>query len=235
MRKKTQADEQTKVISEPVANPETKSAEQPQYLTTSVLMQIQQELKVPKNNFNSFGKYKYRSAEDILETLKPILAKYHSVVLLQDDVKEIAGIPYIFCTAQLITPLGAFQTTASAGIDINKKGMDAAQCFGSSISYARKYALGGLLLIDDVKDSDATNDHSDKNAGKQTEQKQEKKELKQIDDTQFGRLIERFNAGEVDIFNKASVHFSFSMPQIGIISKMIKNKKEEEEQQINNQ
>jgi hypothetical protein len=198
-------------------------------------MQIQQELKVPKNNFNSFGKYKYRSAEDILETLKPILAKYHSVVLLQDEVKEIAGIPYIFCTAQLVTPLGAFQITAFAGIDINKKGMDAAQCFGSSISYARKYALGGLLLIDDVKDSDATNDHSDRGNDKQTQKKDEQKNLASIDDVRFGTLIERFNNGETDIFSKASKHFSFSMPQIGIITKMIKNKKEQEDKQINNQ
>lgn len=189
-------------------------AQEQKYLATSVLISIQQELKVPKNNFNSFGKYKYRSAEDILETVKPILAKYHSTILLQDEVKEVCGVPYITCTAQIITPLGVFQTTASAGIDVNKKGMDAAQCFGSSISYARKYALGGLLLIDDTKDSDATNVHDDR--AKETTEKQ----LPVLTEERFGQLLDRYNKGEKDIFNKASNHFTFTNAQTGIINKL---------------
>lgn len=217
MRKKTQtndgqiADAQVVENSTPQGKPKEEQGQQ--YLTTSVLIQIQQELKVPKNNFNSFGKYKYRSAEDILESLKPILAKYHSTLLLQDEVKEVAGIPYIFCTAQLITPLGAYQTTASAGIDINKKGMDSAQCFGSSISYARKYALGGLLLIDDTADSDATNDHTDK-------QKSAADKLPEIDEAKFNVLLDRYNKGEKDIFDKAMKHYAFSQPQINLIDKL---------------
>jgi hypothetical protein len=192
----------------------TEPQQEQKYLTTSVLISIQQELKVPKNNFNSFGKYKYRSAEDILETVKPILAKYHSTILLQDEVKEVCGVPYITCTAQIITPLGVFQTTASAGIDVNKKGMDAAQCFGSSISYARKYALGGLLLIDDTKDSDATNQHTDKHV------EVSEKQLPVLTDEKFGQLLDRYNKGEKDIFNKATKHFSFTSAQSGIINKL---------------
>lgn len=212
MRKKTQPQAETEIQNAEQTNekPEQK------YLATSVLTQIQQELKVPKNNFNSFGKYKYRSAEDILEALKPILAKYHSTLLLNDEVKEVAGIPYILCTAQLITPLGAFQTTASAGIDINKKGMDSAQCFGSSISYARKYALGGLLLLDDTADSDATNKHDEKQVVPQKENK-----LPLIDDNKFTTLIDRFNKGEGDIFEKAEKHYSYSTAQKSIINKLI--------------
>jgi hypothetical protein len=218
MRKKTQATEEQiaeeKVNQIPGGLPKTEQQDQ-KYLATSVLIQIQQELKVPKNNFNSFGKYKYRSAEDILETVKPLLAKYHSTLLLQDEVKEVCGIPYAFCTAQLITPLGAYQTTASAGIDINKKGMDAAQCFGSSISYSRKYALGGLLLIDDTADSDATNDH---NHNKSKEEAVNK--LPEISEEKFNILLDRYNKGEKDIFDKAMKHYSFNTAFQNLINKL---------------
>jgi hypothetical protein len=216
MRKKSQTNEQVtdaQVVEQSTPQGNTKTEQGQQYLTTSVLVQIQQELKVPKSNFNSFGKYKYRSAEDILESLKPILAKYHSTLLLQDEVKEVAGIPYIFCTAQLITPLGAFQTTASAGIDINKKGMDSAQCFGSSISYARKYALGGLLLIDDTQDSDATNKHDDK-------PKEADNKLPELSQDRFTQLVDRYNKGEKDIFDKAAKHYSFTTAQKNLIDKV---------------
>lgn len=124
------------------------------------LLNIQSELKAPKNQYNSFGKYKYRSTEDILEALKPLLLKYECVMTISDKIEEKAGI--IFCETyiQFFDKDGKeFNSCASAGIDPNRKGMDIAQSFGASSSYARKYALNGLFLIDDTKDADATNTH----------------------------------------------------------------------------
>jgi len=130
------------------------------------LIAIQAELKAPKNQYNAFGKYKYRSVEDILEAVKPLLLKYECTLIIEDEVKEVGGIVFIESTASIqIDKEGRTEgraVTAQAGIDINRKGMDVAQSFGSSSSYARKYALNGLFLIDDTKDPDSTNDHSPK-------------------------------------------------------------------------
>ena len=123
------------------------------------LILIQAELKAPKNQYNSFGKYKYRSVEDILEAVKPLLLKYECTLIIEDEVKEVGGIVFIEATASIQKDMEGRAVTAQAGIDINRKGMDVAQSFGSSSSYARKYALSGLLLIDDNKDPDSTNDH----------------------------------------------------------------------------
>lgn len=123
------------------------------------LIDIQSELKAPKNQFNSFGKYKYRSCEDILEALKPILLKHGCTLTLSDDIKEAGNIIYIETTAKLCHEGDCISVTAQAGVDLNAKGMSQAQCFGASSSYARKYALSGLFLLDDSKDADATNTH----------------------------------------------------------------------------
>jgi hypothetical protein len=123
------------------------------------LIGIQSELKAPKNQYNSFGKYKYRSVEDILEAVKPLLLKYGCTLIIEDEVKEVGGIVFIESTASIQKDMEGRAVTAQAGIDINRKGMDVAQSFGSSSSYARKYALNGLFLIDDTKDPDSTNDH----------------------------------------------------------------------------
>lgn len=131
------------------------------------LIQIQAELKAPKNQFNAFGKYKYRSCEDILEALKPLLLKYECTLIIEDEVKEVGGLVFIESTVSIQKDMEGRAVTAQAGIDINRKGMDVAQSFGSSSSYARKYALSGLLLIDDSHlDPDASNDHSPKAAVK---------------------------------------------------------------------
>ena len=126
------------------------------------LIAIQAELKAPKNQFNTFGKYKYRSCEDILEALKPLLLKYGCTLTIHDEVKEVGGIVFIESTASIQKDLEGRSVTAQAGIDPSRKGMDIAQSFGSSSSYSRKYALSGLLLIDDTKDPDSTNDHGAK-------------------------------------------------------------------------
>ena len=119
------------------------------------LIAIQNEINVPKNQRNNFGNYNYRSCEDILEAIKPLLKKYNASILITDEVKEIAGIPYIEAVAVFKAgETEALSVKAQAGINPNRKGMDIAQSFGSSSSYARKYALAGLLLLDDTKDAD---------------------------------------------------------------------------------
>src|SRR5699024_9405536 len=120
------------------------------------LMDIQNELKAPKSQFNKFGKYNYRNTEDILEALKPLLAKYGAVVNISDEIELIGDRYYIKSTATItdIEDKSYLQTTAYAREDESKKGMDLSQLTGSTSSYARKYALNGLFAIDDTKDSD---------------------------------------------------------------------------------
>lgn len=116
---------------------------------------IQSELKAPKGQYNSFGKYKYRSCEDILEAAKPILAKHNTALTLSDELVLIGDRYYIKATATLIAANGSISTTAYAREDETKKGMDGSQITGTASSYARKYALNGLFCIDDTKDDDA--------------------------------------------------------------------------------
>lgn len=129
------------------------------------LQKIQVELKVTKNQTNAFGKYKYRSAEDILEAVKPFEDKYKVVFKITDVLKELAGHVYVDSEAKVIDTEStdresSISSTAQAIIDFSAKGMQMPQRTGAASSYAKKYALGNLLLIDDTKDSDATNDHT---------------------------------------------------------------------------
>ena len=123
------------------------------------LNKIQAELKAPKNQYNSFGKYKYRSQEDILEAVKPLLKKHNCTLTISDEIREVAEITFVEAMAIISDGKDQVHVKAQAGIDVNRKGMDIAQSFGSSSSYARKYALNGLFLIDDTKDADTTNTH----------------------------------------------------------------------------
>lgn len=128
------------------------------------LAEIQVELKVTKNQTNAFGKYKYRSAEDILEALKPFETKYKVVFKITDTLEEVAGHVYVNSEAKVIDTESidresSISSQAQAIIDFTAKGMQMPQRTGAASSYAKKYALGNLLLIDDNKDSDATNTH----------------------------------------------------------------------------
>lgn len=121
---------------------------------------IAAELKAPKGQYNAFGKYAYRSAEDIQEAVKPLLVKYGASLTLNTDVRTIGERYYITATAILTPWFEPFETIvcqAPAREPLDKKGMDDSQITGAAISYARKYALGGLFLIDDTKDADALN------------------------------------------------------------------------------
>jgi hypothetical protein len=124
------------------------------------LRKIQAELKAPKNQRNNFGKYNYRSCEDILEAVKPLLDKHKCTLTISDEVREVCGVLFVEAIAFISDGTDSVHTKAQAGIDPNRKGMDISQSFGSSSSYARKYALNGLFLIDDsALDPDATNTH----------------------------------------------------------------------------
>ena len=123
------------------------------------LIEIQKELKAPKNQRNNFGKYNYRSCEDILEAVKPLLDKYECTLTVSDEIKQLGDIIFVESIAIISDGENQVHTKAQAGIDPNRKGMDIAQSFGSSSSYSRKYALNGLFLIDDTKDADSTNTH----------------------------------------------------------------------------
>ena len=125
------------------------------------LCNIQTQLKAPKGQTNAFGGYRYRSAEDILEALKPLLGEYGCSLVIQDDMVEVGGRVYVKASANLIDNETDLVLSASAfarEAEV-KKGMDDAQITGSASSYARKYALNGLFCIDDTKDADATNTH----------------------------------------------------------------------------
>jgi len=125
------------------------------------LQKIQLELKVHKGQKNKFGNYNYRSAEDILEAIKPIQDKYKVVFTITETLLEVAGMPYIESIAYCsdLESGGQSHSVATALIDLDAKGMQMPQRTGSASSYAKKYALGNLLLIDDTKDSDALNTH----------------------------------------------------------------------------
>nr|DAI55983.1 MAG TPA: ERF superfamily protein [Caudoviricetes sp.] len=141
------------------------------------LLKAQVELKAPKGQYNSFGKYKYRSCEDILEALKPVLDKFKLTLFISDEIVEVGGSyklekkdetvetvgrKYVKATITLVNiekPDEIIKTSALAREEETKKGMDGSQITGASSSYARKYALNGMFMIDDTKDSDSTNTH----------------------------------------------------------------------------
>ena len=132
------------------------------------LAQIQTELKAKKSSYNSFGKYYFRKAEDILEATKPFLLKHGVTVTLNEELIMVVNddttdpVPTIKSTATITDGENAIHATAIVGVDLQQKGMQTAQQFGAASSYGKKYALGNLFLIDDTADADATNDHGKK-------------------------------------------------------------------------
>jgi len=157
------------------------------------LSKIQADLKAPKGQRNNFGKYNYRSAEDILEAVKPLTSKHGLILTLSDEITLIGDRIYVKATARLTDGEQEVVTVAFAREEENKKGMDASQVTGAASSYARKYALNGLFCIDDTKDSDATNTHG-KAASKPATRKASTK--KAGDATIFDKSMEHINASK---------------------------------------
>ena len=148
------------------------------------LMEIQTKIKAPKNLYNSFGKYKYRNAEGICEAVKPYLADMQCTLTLSDEIIEVGGRIYVKATATLrdIETSESVSATAMAREADEKKGMDESQITGTASSYARKYALNGLFLLDDTKDADSDEHHTEveekqKRAKEEAEMEQKAKEI----------------------------------------------------------
>lgn len=160
------------------------------------LVKIREELKCPKNQYNSFGKYSYRSCEDILEAVKPLLAKYELSLTISDDIIQVGERYYVKATCYIHDKEGKeiMHNSAFAREEENKKGQDGSQVTGTSSSYARKYCMNGLFLIDDTKDAD-TNEY--------TEQ-QEKKTKKDVDYRK--QLIDFCNENKLDMNEIAKIH-----------------------------
>lgn len=179
----------------------------------SKLLSIQNELKAPKNQYNKFGKYNYRSCEDILEAIKPLCLKYGAVVLIDDYVSQIGERFYVKAKASLIDidTQEEVYACAYARESENKKGMDSAQVTGATSSYARKYALNGLFCIDDTKDVD-TQEYQEKKQMNNNQSKNinnyEQVGIEQA--TLLGeidkRVEELFNLG-VDVKSEGALHF----------------------------
>lgn len=186
------------------------------------LMNIQQELKAPKGQYNDFGKYAYRSCEDILEAVKPLLKKEKVVLTISDELQYIGNRYYIKATATLIDTESeaTISNSAYAREEETKKGMDGSQITGASSSYARKYALNGLFGIDDNKDSDTTNIQS-----------KEEKEDKKISPKQM-ELIQKYYQGEnliklLEVNNLEKIEDMSINKASEILSKLFKKKDEE--------
>ena len=168
------------------------------------LTKIQAELKAPKGQYNSFGKYKYRSCEDIKEAVKPLLKKYNVSLTLSDDLQVVGERYYIKVTAVLVCneTKESVSVTSFAREEETKKGMDGSQVTGASSSYARKYALNGLFLIDDTKDSDATNNGQS-----------EPKKLPKLEEARFVKALENIKNGSYTV-EKLKASFELTEEQL---------------------
>lgn len=146
------------------------------------LRNIQTDLKAPKGQYNDFGKYKYRSCEDILEALKPLLKEQNCALVISDEIVNIGTRFYVRAKAELLDLEDdtLIFNTAYAREDESKKGMDGSQITGTASSYARKYALNGLFCIDDAKDAD-TNEHAKETSTEKTERKATKKQIELLE------------------------------------------------------
>ena len=158
------------------------------------LLNIQSELKAPKNQTNNFGRYNYRSCEDILEAVKPILKKEKCVVIVNDEIEQVDNRFYVKATVSLVDVESGeiIASSAYAREEENKKGMDSSQVTGASSSYARKYALNGLFAIDDTRDSDVTNsgEENESSASQQSLIKQQIGEILKVKGIGFDKLTE---------------------------------------------
>ena len=173
------------------------------------LIAIQSELKAPKNQFNSFGKYKYRSAEDILESVKPLLKKYGCYLTITETTQEIAGYLVLNSKVSISDGEKTIFVEAQAGINPERKGMDIAQSFGSSSSYAKKYALGNLFLLDDTKDADSNKVN-------------EPAAKPQMSTDIYNAMLEAINTGKVEAVSRKMNNYKMSKKQSETLGIMIK-------------
>lgn len=167
------------------------------------LMRIQTKIKAPKNLYNSFGKYKYRNAESICEAVKPFLVEEKCSLTLEDDIVEVGGRVYVKATATLYDSESqdgeAVCVTAFAREAENKKGMDDSQITGTASSYARKYALNGMFLLDDTKDADTDEYHKQNDVPDKNEDIQEQIEGGKISSIKLESLVDKCKEDGIDV------------------------------------
>jgi len=175
------------------------------------LVNIQNELKAPKNEYNSFGKYNYRSAEGILEALKPLLLKYGCYLTITEKTEEKAGYLVLTSKATISDGENSIFVEAEAGINPERKGMDIAQSFGSSSSYAKKYALGNLFLLDDTKDADSN----------KVNEPAAKIKPKMSTDI-YNAMLEYINTGKSAAVSSKMSNYNMSKKQEDTLTRMIK-------------
>lgn len=178
----------------------------------TVLGKVQQELKAPKDKWNDFGKYHYRNCESILEGVKPLLKKYNASLRLTDEIVAVADRIYVKAIAYFRVGDEEIKNVAFAREDATKKGMDGAQITGAASSYARKYALNGLLLIDDTKDPDTDEykNESDERAKREQAEDKESKHItkkeativeKMLTENQKAWVLQRYNIKDISEMN----------------------------------
>ena len=206
------------------------------------LIAIQSELKAPKGQYNSFGKYKYRSAEDILEAVKPLCVKHNVLLTLTDSIELIGERYYVKATARVSDGTKAVEVTALAREDLDKKGMDGSQITGTASSYARKYALNGLFCIDDTKDAD-TDEYTAKTQGKKDpDAKKDAKKKKELETTAISAaeaktlkgLIEMTGTDEKKLLKsyKAATIEALSKAQWAQAVKILSERKEKQTSEV---
>jgi hypothetical protein len=188
--------------------------------TMASLMRIQQRLKAPKNQRNNFGNYNYRSCEDILEAVKPLLEQEDATLLLSDELVQVGDRYYVKATAGFVQGDNKVETTAFAREAETKKGMDESQITGTASSYARKYALNGLFLIDDTKDAD-TDEYR-----KNTTQRVQNIEVKASNKISFQEVRERLSEiVSVDDLNRYWTELHLTDKQANILKKDFADRK----------
>lgn len=208
------------------------------------LIAIQSELKAPKGQYNSFGKYKYRSAEDILEAVKPLCVKHNVLLTLTDSIELIGERYYVKATARVSDGTKAVEVTALAREDLDKKGMDGSQITGTASSYARKYALNGLFCIDDTKDAD-TDEYTAKTQGKKDpDAKKDAEKKKELETTAISAaeaktlkgLIEMTGTDEKKLLKsyKAATIEALSKAQWAQAVKILSDRKEKQTSEVQN-
>ena len=179
---------------------------------TKTLAVIQTDLKAKKSSYNSFGKYYFRKAEDILEAAKPFLTKHNVYVKVDEEIISVDPVPMMQSTATISNGKDSITATAIVGVDLNQKGMQTSQQFGAASTYGKKYALGNLFLIDDTEDADATNNHSKTATPVATKKK--------ITDAQMKKAIE-FVSGGGDI-KAILAKYTMSTAQLTELKKLVK-------------
>lgn len=208
------------------------------------LIAIQSELKAPKGQYNSFGKYKYRSAEDILEAVKPLCVKHNVLLTLTDSIELIGERYYVKATARVSDGTKAVEVTALAREDLDKKGMDGSQITGTASSYARKYALNGLFCIDDTKDADI-DEYTAKTQGKTNpDAKKDAEKKKELETTAISAaeaktlkgLIEMTGTDEKKLLKsyKAATIEALSKAQWAQAVKILSERKEKQTSEVQN-